>query len=397
MTHNFDQTIDRRNTDSEKWDAYDDDVLPLWVADMDFRAPEPVIRALRERVDHGIFGYGTEPARLREVIVARLRERYRWQVAPEELIFLPGVVIGFNLACHALASRGASALVQTPVYPPMLDAPARAGLARAEMELTRGPDGRYTMDFDTFEEAIGDRARVFLLCNPHNPVGRVFDRAELERMAEICLRRGVVICSDEIHCDLLLNGHRHLPIASLAPEIADRTITLMAPSKTYNIAGLHCSVAIIQNPELRRRFQAARRGLVPHVDTLGFVAALAAYEEGGPWLDTCLRYLEANCDCLMDYVAAHLPGIALWRPEGTYLAWLDCRGAGISGNLARFFLQEARVALNDGPSFGRGGAGFVRLNFGCPRAVLKEALQRMAAALAKKHSYSSTDKVLGRG
>ena len=380
MTYNFDQIIDRRHTDSVKWRAFDEDVLPLWVADMDFPAPEPVIRALRERVEHGVFGYGVEPPELREAVVTRLANFYGWQVKPEGLVFVPGVVTAFNLACHAVGAPGDGVLVQTPVYFPMLDAPGNAGLTRDEMELTRQPDGRYVIDFDAFEAAITDRTRLFLLCNPHNPVGRVFGRDELARMAEICLRHDMVICSDEIHCDLLLDGHRHLPTASLAPEIADRTITLMAPSKTYNIAGLHCSVAIIQNKTLRKQFVAAQQGLVDHVNVLGFVAALAAYRDGQPWLDACLAYLNANCDFLGNYVAANLPGVTMRRPEGAYLAWLDCRQAGISGDPARFFLKQARVALNDGPRFGRGGEGFVRLNFGCPRATLVEALGRMERA-----------------
>ena len=249
------------------------------------------------------------------------------------------------------------------------------------MELTREPNGRYVVDADAFEAALTERTRLFLLCNPHNPVGRVFDRGELARMAEICLRHDVTICSDEIHCDLLLDGHRHVPIASLAPEIAARTITLMAPSKTYNVAGLHCSVAIIQNKALREQYQRAQQGLVSSVNIMGFVAALAAYRDGQPWLNACLAYLNANCDYLEDYVAANLPGVTMRRPEGAYLAWLDCRQAGISGDPARFFLKQARVALNEGARFGRGGEGFVRLNFGCPRATLAEALGRMARSV----------------
>ena len=302
--YNFDQIIDRRHSDSVKWRAFDEDVLPLWVADMDFPAPEPVIRALRERVEQGVFGYGAEPAGLRDVIVARLADRYDWRVAAEDLLFVPGVVTAFNIACHATGSPGDGVLVQTPVYYPMLDAPAHAGRTRAEMELTREPNGRYVVDADAFEAALTKRTRLFLLCNPHNPVGRVFDRGELARMAEICLRHDVTICSDEIHCDLLLDGHRHVPIASLAPEIAARTITLMAPSKTYNVAGLHCSVAIIQNKALREQYQRAQQGLVSSVNIMGFVAALAAYRDGQPWLNACLAYLNANCDYLEDYVAA---------------------------------------------------------------------------------------------
>jgi cystathionine beta-lyase len=382
MAYNFDQIIDRCHSDSDKWCRYDEDVLPLWVADMDFVSPEPVVRALRERVDHGVFGYGTEPPQLREAVVDRLQRLYDWHVSPEALLFLPGVARGFNLACRASTSPGDGMLVQTPIYPPILRAPANAGLTCDEMELTRQPDGHYIIDFDAFEAAITDRTRVFVLCNPHNPVGRVFRREELERMAEICLRHEIVICSDEIHCDLLFSGSRHLPIASLDPEIGQQAVTLMAPSKTYNLAGLKCSVAVVENAELREKINAAKVDLVPGISVFGCVAALAAYRDGQPWLQELLRYLEANRDFVLEYVDAHLPGITAGKPEGTYLAWLDCRQSGISGDPHEFFLEKARVALNDGQTFGRGGEGFVRLNFGCPRSTLVEALDRMKDALA---------------
>jgi cystathionine beta-lyase len=381
MTYDFDQRIDRRHTESAKWRYYDEDVLPMWVADMDFVSPEPVIRALRERVEHGVFGYGMDPPELREVIVDRLQRLYGWQVSPKELVFFPGVVTGFNLVCHAVPSPGDGVLIQTPVYYPILHAPAGAVLTNDEMELTRQPDGRYEIDFDVFEKTITDRTRLFILCNPHNPVGRVFQREELEQMAEICLGHNVVICSDEIHCDLVFPGNPHVPIASLAPEVADQTITLMAPSKTFNIPGLKCSVAIAQNPKLRKKLKRTHTGLVHGVNVMGYTAALAAYRDGQPWLDEVLRYLEANLDFLLQYVEAHLPGISMSKPEGTYLAWLSCHEAGIPGNPHEFFLKQARVAVNDGAVFGRGGEGFVRLNFGCPRSLLTEALDKMKEAL----------------
>ena len=380
MNYNFDRIINRRTSDSVKWRRYDEDVLPLWVADMDFASPEPVIRALRQRVEHGIFGYASELPELRPLIVERLQRLYDWQVEPEALIFVPGVVTGFNQAVQALALPGEGVLAQTPVYYPILYAPGNAGCTLDEMELTRRPDGSYEIDWEAMEAAITDRTRVFILCNPHNPVGRVFRRSELERMAEICLRHNIVICSDEIHCDLIFSGQQHMPIATLAPEVTAQTITLIAPSKTYNIAGLHASVAIIPNPELRQRYQAARRGLVPSVGLMGQTAALAAYRDGQPWLDAVLEYLEANRDFVAEFVREELPGITMHPPEGTFLAWLDCRGAGLE-EPHQFFLDKARVALNDGAVFGRGGEGFVRLNFACPRSTLAEALGRMRDAL----------------
>jgi len=377
--HDFDQLIDRRHTDSEKWRRYDEDVLPLWVADMDFAVPEPVVHALKERLAHPIFGYGRPPDGLREVIQERLARLYDWHVEMDEIIFLPGVVSGFNLACRTVGVPGDEVLVEPPVYPPMLSAPENNRRICKIVPLVEG-DERYEHDLDAFEQAITERTALFLLCNPHNPVGRVFTRAELERLAETCLRHNVVICSDEIHCDIVFRGHQHVPIASLAPEVAAQTITFLAPSKTYNIAGLSCAVGVVQNPELRSRLEQAGKGLVPGVNVLGYTAALAAYRDGQPWLDELLAYLEANRDYLLEFIGQHLPGIRCHRPEGTFLAWLDCREVGLSGNPHRFFLEHARVALNDGTRFGVGGEGFVRLNFGCPRVTLAEALERMRAA-----------------
>ena len=376
----FDRVIDRCRTESDKWCRYDEDVLPLWVADMDFPSPEPVIRALERRVAQGIFGYDRPPDGLREVIQERLVRLYGWHVEAEEILFLPGVVSGFNLVCHAVGTPGDEVLVEPPVYPPMLRAPGNAGRICRVVPLIERPE-RYEHDFDAFEQAITERTSLFLLCSPHNPVGRVFETNELERLAAICLRHNVVICSDEIHCDIVFKEHRHVPTASIAPEIAARTITLMAPSKTYNIAGLCCSLAVVQNPDLRARLKQAGADLVPGVNALGYIAGLAAYRDGQAWLDALLEYLEANRDYLIDTIDTHMPGIRCKRPEGTFLAWLDCREAGIPGNPHRFFLEQARVAVNDGPTFGVGGEGFVRLNFGCPRATLSEALQRIQAAL----------------
>lgn len=373
--------MDRRHSDSAKWCHFEEDVLPLWVADMDFLSPEPVLRALRERVDHGIFGYGGDPSELREVVVARLETLYGWRVPSDALVFIPGVVTGFNLACRVVTAPGDGVLLQTPVYPPFLQAPANAGCRRDEMELTRRADGRYDVDVELMEHTIAERTRVFILCNPHNPVGRVFTRSELQRMAEVCLRHNLVICSDEIHCDLILQGHRHIPIASLSPEVEKRTITLMAPSKTYNVPGLHCSVAIIPDKGLRDKFKAAFAGLVGGVNVLGLVAALAAYRDGQEWLEQVLRYLEGNCDYLHQSITQRMPVIHASKPEGTYLAWLDCRGLGQVISPCEFFLKQGRVGLGEGALFGRGGEGFVRLNFACRRATLEQALERMETAI----------------
>lgn len=384
MPYDFDRIIERRNTESNKWHKYPPDVLPLWVADMDFASPEPVIRALRERVEHGVFGYGVEQPEFHQVMHDRFRKRFGWTVEPEAMVLMNGVIPGFNTACRAFAGPGDGVLMMLPVYPPILRLPNNVGMSRDGASLIRGADGRYTIDFDAVERAITPRTRMFLLCNPHNPVGRVFTREELLRLAEICLRHDLIICADEVHGDLIYNGHHHLPIASLGPEIEARTITLLAPSKTFNLAGLKSSLAVVPNQALREKFMAARVDMVQGGNILGYTAMLAAYRDGQPWLDELLRYLESNRDFLVKYVRTNFPKLEMGVPEGTYLAWLDCRKAGIPGNDPfTFFLESGRVAFNDGMMFGRGGEGFVRLNFGCPRALLVQGLERMAAALAR--------------
>jgi cysteine-S-conjugate beta-lyase len=379
----FDRVVDRRASDSNKWHKFPTDVLPMWVADMDFPSPPAVVDALRARVEHGFFGYLREQNELPAVVAERLAKRYGWRVSPEAVVTLPGVIAGFNQALRALTTPGDGLLVQTPVYPPILRAAGNHGLRRDEHALTRGADGRYTADPETFAASLRERTRAFLLCSPHNPVGRQYGRAELEDMAAACLRRDVTIVADEIHCDLLLDGRQHVPIASLAPEVEQRTITLMAPSKTFNLPGLKCAVGIIPDAGLRQRFVVAGADLVPKINVLGHTAAVAAYRDGDAWLDALLRYLADNRDFLVEQVRAWLPGVAVTPPEATYLAWLDCRGAArAAADPCAFFLERARVALNEGTAFGPGGAGFVRLNFGCPRPLLTQALERMRAALA---------------
>jgi cysteine-S-conjugate beta-lyase len=389
MRYDFDHVPDRRPTDSVKWNLYEADVLPLWVADMDFPVAEPIQQALRERIEHGIYGYPDTHANckqfseLQEVLVNRMERLYNWQVLPEELLFLPGVIVGLNLTCLALAEPGGNILVQTPVYPPFLNVPKNAGMERHDAMLEWRNDGHYEIDWEVFEAGLDEQTRVFILCNPHNPVGRVFRKDELEHMAELCLKHGVVICSDEIHCDLLFKGKKHTPIASLDKEISQNTITLMSPTKTYNIAGLQGSFAIVQNPELRKKLEQSMKGLVMWINLVGLTATQAAYRDGQEWLEQVLHYLEGNRDYLYDFVRDQLPTLQMVKPEGTYLGWLDCHKTGIQGNPYEFFLKEARVALNDGATFGNGGEGFVRLNFACTWVVLNQALERMKAALER--------------
>jgi cystathionine beta-lyase len=399
MQYDFDHFPDRRATESSKWRSYPADVLPLYVADMDFVSPQPVIDALHRRVEHGIFGYPEsghggvhEQSSLRNLLVDRLYQRYQWVVNPEEIILLPGVVPAFNLACYTCAAPAGGVLVQTPLYPPMLAAAKETTCLSQEVTLVQESDGTYGLDWEAFQAAFTSQTRLFILCNPQNPVGRTFRRDELERMAAICLENDVTICSDEIHCDLVYRGNRHIPIASLAAEIAQRTITLMAPSKTFNLAGLQCSFAIIQDGGLRKRYLAARKGLLPWVNLMGLVAAEAAYRDGEEWLAQLLIYLESNRDLLYQSLQQKLPGISMSRPEGTYLAWLDCRQAGIIGNPQQFFLEKAKVALEDGRRFGTGGEGFVRLNFGCPRSLLEQAINQMAQVIQENQTIPTPEK-----
>lgn len=381
MTDLFADCPDRRPTESVKWGIYGGDVLPMWVADMDFVSPKPVQDALAKRVEHGVFGYPLVPQELKQVIVERMLQRYQWKIETEDLMFIPGVVPGFNLVCQAFTKPGESIIMQTPVYPPFLCAPDNARARGIHVDLVQGADGEYSIDFDAFERAVEADTRVFIMSNPHNPVGRVFRKDELEKLAEICLKHQVIICADEIHSDLVFGGHPHFPIAALDPEVSRNTVTLIAPSKTFNIAGLECSILICTDPEKREVLEKARRGLLGHINVMGLAAGLAAYRDGQPWLDELLVTLEGNRDFLIRYINEKIPEIKIGKPEGTYLAWLDCRNLDLPQDPYHFFLENAHVAMNDGKEFGKAGEGFLRLNFGCPRFMLEEALSRMAVAL----------------
>jgi len=378
----FDRVVERRGTDSIKWSLFDDDVLPMWVADMDFPSPEAIIDALRERTDHGIFGYARESQELRELFVERLARLYNWNVSPESLVFLPNVHLAFNLVCQAVAKPGNGLLIQPPIYFPILRVPENAFLKSQFNQLVETATGSYEIDFEGFEQAA-KRSSIFLFCNPHNPVSRVYTREELERIAEVCLKHNVIVCSDEIHADFVFDGRKHTPIASLSPEIEAQSITLFAPNKTFNIAGIPSAIAVVPNEDHRRAISGAGRGLVPHIGIMSFVAAVAAYRHGDPWLSELIPYLERNRDALSKFVAEELPGVQLTPVEGTYLAWLDCRNV-IAEEPHEFLLQEGRLAVNAGSTFGLGGEGFVRMNFACPRSTLMEGCRRFRDALSRR-------------
>ncbi|EFO81670.1 aminotransferase class I and II [Oscillochloris trichoides DG-6] len=386
MSFDFDTIIPRRGTDSMKWAAYPEDVLPMWVADMDFPSPEPVIRALHERAAHGIFGYALPPQELAPTICERMQRLYGWQVAPNEVLFLPGLVTAINVLCRAIGSPGDHVVTLTPAYMPFLSAPLNQGRVCDTFDMTQIDHGdgtlSYRLDLEGFAASLHPQTRLLLMSNPHNPIGMAYDRETLTGLAQICLERGIVFCSDEIHCDLMLDGTPHIPTAALSPEIAANTITLLAPSKTFNVPGLGCGIAIVQNPELRQQLVRTAMGIVPHVTAFGYAGALAAYREGGPWLEAVLAYLSENRNTLRRYLAEHLPQLRSTVPDSTYLAWIDCSQAGIIGSPATFFLERGKVALSDGVTFGANWGNFVRLNFACPRSLLLEGLERMRQALA---------------
>ena len=378
--YNFDQPIERRQTGSEKWDLYAGrDIIPLWVADMDFAAPPAVIEALHQRIDHGVFGYTAPSAGLYEAVTDHLHRDFDWQVGPEEIVWLPGLVTGLNVICRALGKPDDAVLTCTPIYPPFLSAPPLSDRSLISVPLVQIGQG-WQLDIPAIEAAITPRTRMLLLCNPHNPVGRVWSAAELGALAEIATRYDLVIGSDEIHAGLVLDeDKRHIPIATLSTEIAERCITLLAPSKTYNIPGLGCSFAVISNPQLRAAFKKAKGRIVPQVNALGLTAAEAAYRHAEPWRQELLAYLRGN-RALVTQAIAEMPGLSMTPVEATYLAWIDTRELNLQ-QPGKFF-EAAGVGLSDGSDFG--APGFVRLNFGCPRSLLVSALERMKQALANQ-------------
>lgn len=378
MSFDFDTPIQRTGSSSLKWDKYAGrDVLPLWVADMDFASPPAVIKALHARIDHGVFGYTLPPASTQTAVVDYLKLRYDWAIDPAWIVWLPGLVCGLNLACRAIAEPDdAAVMTLSPVYPPFLSAPGLNQRTLIAVPLQACAEG-WQIDFEAMQAALTPKTRLLMLCHPHNPVGRIWSRSELAQLADFAAQHQLTVVSDEIHCDLLLDaGARHIPFAALSSDAAARSITLMAPSKTYNVPGLACAFAVISDPTLRRAFRHAMRGIVAEVNVLGYTACEAALRDGGDWLAALIPYLRAN----RDQVMAQLHGVAGLKVspvQATYLAWIDCRAAGIAE--PQSFFEQAGVGLSNGADFGL--PGFVRLNFACPRVTLDQALSRMRAAL----------------
>ena len=383
------QSPDRTRTHSLKWTQYAEGVIPAWVADTDFQAPEPILAAVRAHVDHGVLGYEMPWRSLRETVAARMAKLYGWEVDPEAVVATPGIVAAFNTAAKALCQPGQGILTQPPVYPPFLHVADNADLVNQYAPLDLEERDRvltYRCDLAKFKAALhsgGVRTAMFLLCNPHNPTGQIYSRQDLQGMADLCLEQGVPIVSDEIHCELMLDGAKHTPIATLSKDIERASITLVAPSKTYNVPGLFCGFAIVPDPELRKRFTAAADRMAHHVSSLSLTSAEVAYSGAcDGWLEAMQARLTANRDWLVQALRERFPLLGTTIPQGTYLDWIDCRRLGLAtGTPHAFFLERGRVALNPGEDFGPGGAGFVRLNFGTTPERLQEIVARMEKAL----------------
>ncbi|MGI5839823.1 MAG: MalY/PatB family protein [bacterium] len=394
MKYNFDQLIDRKNTGSTKWDMNEqlfgtDDVLDMWVADMDFPCPEPVVKAIQERAKHPVFGYTFPPASLYEAIVDRMKRYYNWEIKKEWIVYTTGIVSGVHSAVKAVSMPGDQIILQPPVYYPFYSAIKDNGCHVVANNLKFDGE-RYEMDFDNLESLFKPstsfpvtvpRIRGIILCHPHNPVGRVWTKDELTKLAEICGKNNCVVISDEIHCDLLMKGVKHYPTATLSKEIELNTITFMSASKTFNIAGLPASVGIIPDPVLRAKFTAARAGQ-SGINIFGLVAMEAAFRYGDEYVEQLQEYIDANMKYFIDYVEKNIPPLKVVDPEGTYLGWVDMRGLGLSdAELHEFMIKKAKLALDDGFIFGTGGSGFQRFNLACPRAVVQEALSRLEKAV----------------
>lgn len=385
----FDRVPDRRNPNLlNKWTWYPGDVIPMWVADMDFRSPPPVLAALRTAINHGVLGYEMPSRSLLESVANRMQRLHGWKVDPEWVTAVTGIVTGFNIAARAFCTERKGYLIQPPVYNEFHEVKTNLGLKQYEAPLVQTASGNilhYEVDWDSFEKQV-KQVGILLLCNPHNPVGMVFSRRDLKRMAEICLEHGVVIVSDEIHSELLLGGQTFTPMAKAAPDVRDRLITLVSPSKTFNVPGLFCGFAIISDPGLRAAYRRVVEHLRIHVSSLGLIAAREAFSGScDEWLAALKVYLTENRDFVVDYVTQYLTDVRITRPAATYLAWLDCsqlvRKEIISGSPFDFFLNQAKVAFGDGKVYGEASAEFVRLNFGCTRRTLKQGLDRVRDAL----------------
>ena len=383
---NFNITPNRRKFDTDiKWNLYKKDILPMWVADMDFPSPKPILDALKKQLDHGVFGYEwAHGTKLPEVVANRMERLYNWKVQPEAVLTVTGIVSGYSVAVRAFEASKKGMAIQTPVYNEFHEVKNNIGVPQVDIPFVKNVKGNiltYEIDWELFEKRI-KKVGIFLLCNPHNPLGIIFSRKELTRMAEICIKHNVLIVSDEIHSELLLDGNKFTPMAKLSREIEQHVITLVAPSKTFNVAGLFCGFAIIPNVELRKRYETELSHLRLHAASPGLHASKVAFSgKCDGWLAELNRHLTGNRDFLVDYVTKFMPGVRTTLPDATYLGWLDFTQSDIDGSPFEFFKEKAKVALSDGKIFGKEGIGHVRINFGTSRAILKEGLDRMKNAM----------------
>ncbi len=381
MTFDFQTCPDRSGTGSLKWERHAGrDILPMWVADMDFTSPPEVLEALRLRVDHGVFGYTVPPASTVEAVREYLHQRHGAEVSAEQIVFFPGLVPALNVACRAFVSPGEEVLTCTPVYPPFLSSPDFAGVGLRTVDLVEN-EGLWDIDFDALESAVSPKTKLFILCNPHNPVGRVFPKETVERLAEFCRRHKLALISDEIHCDLILDDVAHTCGLHVAGPDGPPVLAMFAPSKTFNLAGLACAFVVIPDAPTRRSFQKAARGLITEINCFGYTGCEAALRHGWEWHRELIQTLRTNRDRVEEFVAASLPGIRTWHLQATYLSWLDARELELE-NPVKFF-EDHGIGLSDGIPFGA-SKGFLRLNFGCPPAQLEKALDLMASALAER-------------
>nr|WP_257535881.1 MalY/PatB family protein [Metabacillus litoralis] len=385
----FDQVINRKKTDSVKWDYTKrifgvEDVLPMWVADMDFPAPEEVIDALHTRVDHGIFGYTMSGSKMEESVKNWLDSRHSWKIDPKTITYSPGIVTAISMAIHAFTTSEDKIVVQPPVYYPFFEIAQKHKREVLYNQLLLNEEFRYEIDFNDLEEKLSDeRTTLFILCNPHNPSGRVWSKEELTRIGDLCIKHNVLIISDDIHSDLLLFGNQYTPIASIRKDIANQTITCIAPSKTFNLAGLQASILLIPNDSIKRRYNEVQQVFgVMGINTLGAEAMQAAYEHGSNWLDELIQYLQENVLLIEEYLMNHLPQVKIMRPESTYLVWIDARNVNKSDKeLQELLLNKGKLALHIGSKFGKNGEGFLRMNIACPKETLLDGLKRLKIAL----------------
>ncbi|WP_059173619.1 MalY/PatB family protein [Bacillus sp. FJAT-27445] len=385
---NFNEKINRLNTASIKWEMTKeiygtDDVLPMWIADMDFRPPQGLIDAVQARVEHGIFGYTFVQPSVHEAISSWLSSRHGWAIDHSWLAFASGVVPAIAASIQAFTEPGDKVLIQPPVYNPFFEMIEANGRLVEESPLVL-KEGRYEIDFANLEDALKKGCKLFLLCNPHNPGGRVWTKAELERIGELCLKHDCLIISDEIHSDIIFKGRIHVPIATLSGDIANRSVTFIAPSKTFNLGGIQAAAAIIPNEGLREKFNGAQKKQgFKTLNTFAAITTEAAYRHGAEWLNALLEYIEENIAFTKDYLAKNLPAIKLMEPDGTFLLWLDCREVSSSDEeIQRMLIEKGKLALEPGSKYGSGGEGFVRMNIACPREVLEDGLSRLKKAFS---------------